>query len=315
MDVRDVVKRILWGWLILILIVVLLGKITVAETNSGRTAADFLLIGVGARATGLGGAYTAISDGAVASYWNPSGLTSVKGGEVLLGHFAWYQDMTVEHGILAYQVNDRTTVAASIIYLNYGTIQNYDINGSYTGDISAYDWSGGVSLGYQVNDNVSVGVTGKFINQKIDDINGTTAAIDLGMKYSADRFALGAFLGNLGPKMTFENTSEDLPSSGRFGLMVYPFNKQFLTSVEIEKRFHGNTIIRQGFEVNYDNQYFIRTGYNYYPQDNDRAFSTGLSVGAGIKLNKAEFDYSYTPNDKYSSEDIHRLSLVFKFNK
>ena len=42
---------------------------TVSKT--GTTAAQFLKIGIGARALALGGAYSAIADDASALYWNP----------------------------------------------------------------------------------------------------------------------------------------------------------------------------------------------------------------------------------------------------
>jgi len=90
-------RRIILGWVLLIIVVALIGKVSVAASNAGRTAADFLLIGVGARAAGMGGAYTVVSEGALASYWNPAGLSDVEGGEVVLGHFSWFQDITMEH--------------------------------------------------------------------------------------------------------------------------------------------------------------------------------------------------------------------------
>ena len=313
MEVRVIVKRILVGWVFLLFLVALLGRVSVAETNAGRTAADFLLIGVGARAAGMGGAYTALSEGAVASYWNPSGLTTVEGGQVLLGHFSWYQDLSLEHGTFAYQANDVTTVAASITFLNYGTVNGYDLNGEYTSDITVYDWSGAVSVGYKINENLSVGSTVKYINQKLDDISGSTFATDLGIRYNKERFTVAGFLGNIGPDMKFDSEKDHLPSSGRVGVAVYPFNNSFLTAVEFEKMFYGGTIIRQGFEFNYNSQYFIRTGYNYFPADENRSFGNGITLGAGVRLNKAEFDYAYTPSEKYSTSDLHRISVVFKF--
>ena len=118
MDVRMLVRRVILGWVILVVIVALLGKVTVAETNAGRTAADFLLIGQGARAAGMGGAFTAVSDGSLASYWNPAGLTGLENSEALLSHFAWYQDISLEYGVFAHRVSDAATVAASVTLLS-----------------------------------------------------------------------------------------------------------------------------------------------------------------------------------------------------
>src|SRR5258705_7088377 len=43
----------------------------------GTYALPFLKIGVSARATGMGNAFTALSNDATATYWNPAGLGEV----------------------------------------------------------------------------------------------------------------------------------------------------------------------------------------------------------------------------------------------
>ncbi len=91
-------RRIILGWVFLIIVEALIGKVSVAASSAGRTAADFLLIDIGgAKAAGIGGAYTSVSEGAPASYWNPAGLSGGEGGEIVLGHFSWFQDITIEH--------------------------------------------------------------------------------------------------------------------------------------------------------------------------------------------------------------------------
>lgn len=51
-----------------------------------RYTADFLTLGVGARALGMGGAGTALSDNAYAPYWNPAGLGQLTRYEVSFMH-------------------------------------------------------------------------------------------------------------------------------------------------------------------------------------------------------------------------------------
>ena len=41
-------------------------------------------MGIGARAIGLGGAFVAIADDASATFWNPAGLTSIRGNQFLV---------------------------------------------------------------------------------------------------------------------------------------------------------------------------------------------------------------------------------------
>ncbi len=52
----------------------------------GKYAAEFLRIGVGARALGLGGAFVAIADDGSAPYWNPAGLARAARPEMLFMH-------------------------------------------------------------------------------------------------------------------------------------------------------------------------------------------------------------------------------------
>ena len=67
---------------------------TVSKT--GTTAAQFLKIGVGARALAMGGAYAATSNDATALYWNPAGLSSLKKNEILLDHQDWILDVDLD---------------------------------------------------------------------------------------------------------------------------------------------------------------------------------------------------------------------------
>ncbi|HOH08005.1 MAG TPA: UPF0164 family protein, partial [bacterium] len=55
----------------------------------GVTAAPFLSIGVGARATGMGGAFVGTADDASALYWNPAGIARSGDIQLLLMHTRW----------------------------------------------------------------------------------------------------------------------------------------------------------------------------------------------------------------------------------
>lgn len=54
--------------------------------NTGGSTADFLRIGAGARALGMGEAYGAVAEGPDAAYWNPAGLAWIKRPEVSYSH-------------------------------------------------------------------------------------------------------------------------------------------------------------------------------------------------------------------------------------
>ncbi len=51
-------------------------------TQAGVTSANFLKIGMGARASAMADSFTAVSDDATAIYWNPAGLYQAQGTQL-----------------------------------------------------------------------------------------------------------------------------------------------------------------------------------------------------------------------------------------
>ena len=60
---------------------------------AGSTSAAFLKIGVGARAIGMAGAFTAVADDPYAIYWNPAGLSLLSGSQASFTHNDYFQDL------------------------------------------------------------------------------------------------------------------------------------------------------------------------------------------------------------------------------
>jgi hypothetical protein len=60
--------------------------VAAAPAHATKYAAEFLRIPVGARAVGMGGAFTAVADDATASWWNPAGMVYLPYKEVIPQH-------------------------------------------------------------------------------------------------------------------------------------------------------------------------------------------------------------------------------------
>src|ERR1700690_553802 len=92
-----------------------------ASANAGDTyvakyAGEFMAIGVGGRALGLGGAYVAAANDVTAGYWNPAALVRINYPEFSLMHdeqFGSLENFDYAGVAFPYGAND-TTIAAIV---------------------------------------------------------------------------------------------------------------------------------------------------------------------------------------------------------
>jgi hypothetical protein len=281
----------------------------------GETAADFLKIGIGARSAGMGGAYTAVADGATASFWNPANLSRSERGEVSLGHQAWLQDIALEYGAVSFNLNEDWDANAAIIYMGYGDIPGYDNDGLSTGSLSAYDMMISASGAYRISDQFSAGLTFKVINQKLDQVSASTVAGDLGVQFTEGIWRAGLVFANIGGQMTYESVSESLPSEFRLGLAARPFaTTDLILATDFAKQFKGGYKLANGFQVGFENQYYLRGGWEYKQNGIDADWQSTYSTGAGILYNQYSLDYSYTIGNHLTEEDLHRFSFGYSFD-
>ena len=64
----------------------LAGLLAAPAAHATKYAGEFLKVPVGARAVGMGGAFTAVADDATAIWWNPAGMVYLPYHEVLPQH-------------------------------------------------------------------------------------------------------------------------------------------------------------------------------------------------------------------------------------
>jgi len=305
--------KILIFFAVAICLCVLFGDMAVAGSNNGTASADFLNIGVSARAAGLGGAYTSIADDASASYWNPSGLVSIESPQLIFSHFAWYQDINYEYLAIVLPASDRFVFSIHSSYLDYGTIEGYDVYDNPTGSInSTYDLAAGISVGYRVTDDFSAGLTAKYVMLSMDNLKASVIAADLGAKYRMNNYIFGVCLTNFGQDFRFNSVMEKLPIGVKIGMSATPFGPSLFGAIEVENQFYGGLAIKNGVELNFEKRYFLRTGYSFYPGQDNQVAGQAFSFGVGAILGPTQFDYTFSPKENISSESIHRLSIILR---
>jgi hypothetical protein len=79
-----------------------------------KFAAEFLKIGVGARALGMGGSFVSLSDDASATYWNPAGLVQLESREAMGMHASQFGGV-VGHDVIGVVAPLKSVQARSAI--------------------------------------------------------------------------------------------------------------------------------------------------------------------------------------------------------
>ncbi|MDO9548521.1 MAG: PorV/PorQ family protein [Candidatus Marinimicrobia bacterium] len=300
--------------------------------------AQFLEIGLGARATGMGEAVTAITNDAGSVFWNPAGLADVDGRSLFSAYNTWPAGISIGGLSAAMKLGNIGTFAVSTVYLvtddmEITTIDFPEGTGEYF-NISNY--SLGLTYSRYLTDKVSVGVTTKLVHEGYWDYSYSSWAIDLGTLYRTGFRGLNIAMSilNFGPEVKFSGNyidySDDksyaadpqkpktfdkysLPVNFRFGVSMYLIDTDIHRLISAFDMVHPNNNLEQynlGFEYSMNKMFYLRSGYRFNTDEG------GLSLGAGIDLKMGESlnlrtDYSYA--DMGILKSIHRFSLGIDF--
>ena len=293
------------------------------QASSGTEGASFLDIPVGAGPAALGSAYTAMATNAYAPIWNPAGLSRLSGTEVAAQHLSYLESMNYEYLSFVHSLNVRDSqtrrgIGFSIQYLGSGDINRTDIdssgapvnNGDPIGIFSSHFASYNLSYGQTLTEQLAVGLTGKLINAKIDDVSANAYAADLGALYRAnEQVQLGATLVNMGTPLKFLSEGDSLPTALKAGAAYQP-NSRFLMSVEGVYEKNGLASFHTGTEWRPMEVVSLRAGYR---TDTIKGLSplAGFSTGLGLHVGGQEFAYAWTPYGDLGETQYFSLLIHF----
>ena len=151
---------------------------TFGQSKAGTSAAPFLSIGVGARAIGMGEAYVGISNDALALYWNPGGLVFTEGVSFTTTHTEWFAGISHDFVGIAVPIGNGTIGASATFLMSdeieITTLLEPEGTGVY---YDATDVSIGITYAHNLLNRFSVGITGKYIEQKLYNESGVVSSI------------------------------------------------------------------------------------------------------------------------------------------
>ncbi|HRI46854.1 MAG TPA: PorV/PorQ family protein [Ignavibacteriaceae bacterium] len=313
-----------------------------STSKVGTTAAQFLKIGPGARAIGMGGAYTGVSNDIYSVYWNPAGITNIQNsGEVTFNHSAWLADITYNFAAAALNVQDMGTFFVTLTNLGIpeDIVRTFDFP---EGDGRVWDASSlaiGIGFARKLTDKFSIGFHAKYLREAIWNSSASGVAIDVGTHYITpfNDMVIAASISNFGTKMQmdgrdilfnydpdgdptsgvnnvlskYEMGKYDLPLTFRLGLAMDAYKDRYFRATTALDAVHPNDnteYVNLGLELAYDEMFMFRVGYkSLFLRDSEQ----GLTLGGGLNYRLAD---QFAVRINYGWADYGRLKNVQFFD-
>lgn len=320
-------------------------QLTRTTSKVGTTAAQFLKIGAGARAIGMGNAYAAVGTDIYSTYWNPAGIAnSVNNAEVTFNHAQWLADINYDFAAGSINLPDLGTLFFNLTAL--GVPEDIVRTVEYPdGDGQVWDAKSlaiGIGFARKLTDKFSIGFQAKYIREAIWNTSANGFAIDFGTYYVTpfNDMVIGASISNFGTKMQlsgrdlsvnidpdkngntgpnniasqYETGSFDLPLVFRLGLAMNVYKNSFMRVTAAVDANHPNDnteYVNAGTEIAYDEMLFVRVGFkSLFLRDSEQ----GLTLGAGLKYDfdgiGVKFNYGWADYGRLKNVQFIDLSLT-----
>jgi len=296
--------KLVWSIVLVILLSSAASGASIPD-KAGTSGLSFLKLGIGARPTGMGEAFTAISGDIFSLYWNPAGVARHTGTEFAFMHNQWFQDVSLEYAAFCFGYK-KNVFGLSLTLSQVANLERRE--GPTENPISYFDehdMSLGFSWARKINDKLDLGISTKFLYEKIDFSSATGLGFDLGGIYRLrSNIQIGGAILNLGSKIKFEQESFNLPARYKIGAAYLGhekyFNGDFILSMDLVKPNDNDLKVHLGGEYTYKEKFTLRSGYQIGYDDRN------ISLGLGLKIKKYAIDYAFVP---FSSDlgNSHRI--------
>lgn len=319
----------------LLLVVLSVGTMSVAFAESAGQAGAYLKMGVGARALGMGSAFTALADDSTAAFWNPAGLARLEKAEGSFMHADLTMDREYNFFNYAHILKDNKgnkKAVAALSHMSFGvdgipetrTATSRTDGLALTGDEPAtapdnsYTPGGNVHIfGYfkdtekntfgsyaqKLSDKFYGGVNVKYLKHELFTNSASTWGLDFGFLYEqSEKTTFGLSIRDLGETLdwnTASGQSDKVPTTTTVGV-AYKARPNLTLAADINKVEDMDAKLFAGAEWWMQDYAALRIG----AKDGD------LTLGASFKLETWRFDYSYADE---TLGDAHRISASKQF--
>jgi hypothetical protein len=293
---------------------------------AAKYAGEFLSLGVGARPISLGGAFVAERGDILDGYYNPAGLSGLRGSQAIFMHAETFGSL-LNHDYLAYgrpigSDDSQAALAVSFTRLGGGGIivSGRDETGRLyqISEESHADYAGYFSYGRSYGRNFQAGASAKLIYRDIVDESAFGIGLDLGAIYSPVNWA--SFGLNLRDVTTTllsysTGTKESIYPTAKIGGKFRGIKGKFAGAIyaDADMQFEGRDYAAQvsagsvsmdshfGLEISFANKIAARMGSD----------AGNLTLGAGLNFRHFEVDLAMRDHSELDNTFLVSLTAGF----
>ncbi len=277
--------------------------------QESQTAYNFLRLPVSAHVAALGGEnITLTDDDATLIFHNPSLINGVSDRTINLNYMTYMEGAKTASAAYVMAAGDRATWGVTGQYMDYGTMRQTTAVNEDLGTFSARDIAIGGSFAYALTNALSGGITAKVISSHIAGYSSLAVGFDLGLNYlnEGGDLSISAVARNLGGQVkAYDDTFDRIPFdlqlgiSKRLGNAPLRFSATLSRLNDWDEAFGRHLAI--GVDVLLSDQIYIAAGYNFRSAsqmkindgDGSSAHGAGLSLGAGLQLERFKLNIGY----------------------
>ena len=225
-----------------------------------------------------------------------------------LNYMTYMQGSKTASAAFVKAAGDRGTWGVTAQYMDYGTMKQTTSNNEDLGTFSARDIAVGGTFAYALTNSLSAGITAKVISSHIAGYNSMAVGVDLGLNYYDEEryWSLSAVARNLGGQVkAYDDEFERIPLDVQVGiskrLTAAPlrFHVTLSRLTEWDQSFGRH--IALGADLLLGQIVYLAAGYNFRrayemkisDSDGSSAHGAGLSLGAGLQLERFKLQIGY----------------------
>ena len=290
-------------------LVIAMGCCTLLQAQESQEVYSFLRLPVSAHVAAVGGDnITLTDDDPTLIFHNPALINGVSDKSINLNYMTYMEGAKTASAAFVKAFKERGTWGVSAQYMDYGSLKETTVGNVETGTFSVKDIALAASFAYMLSNDISGGITARYITSTIGSYSSAAVAVDLGLNYLSPTsgWSVSAAARNLGGQVkAYDDEFERIPLDLQVGVSKRFANAPLRLHATLSRLNRWDESLNKhlaiGADVLIGETIYLAAGYNFRRAsemklsdgDAESSHGAGLSIGGGLQLKQFKLQVAY----------------------